>query len=177
MKRLLLTILLVMSITLVACKGSSNNKKDNKETSTNDTKSSNESKDSSDIYSSEEIKEIASDLLNSKAFIDELSEIPEHVAIKQYKLSDSSIPYIISYQSTGATAEEITFISTEDDITDYINDHINAQLTAFESYNPAEVSKIKDHIIAKLKNYTVIIVTSDNDKIEDVLKKYTQTEK
>ena len=130
--------------------------------------------DKNTSFSEAKAKSLITDLLDSKIFVDELSEIDSKISLKQYDLDESKIKNILTYKGGGATAEEITIIESEDE--DYINEKFDAyienQIKAYEEYMPAEVKKIKDYVKKSIGNYTIIVISDENSKVEEMIEKH-----
>ena len=58
-----------------------------------------------------DINKLAEDIKNQKMFDDTLEIIEKDIAITNYNFNNETIQDLVSYVSTGATAEEILFLS------------------------------------------------------------------
>ena len=84
----------------------------------------------------------------------------------------------VVYMGSGATAEEIAVFACKDadaaknQVTPVVKQHIEDQITSFESYVPGEVAKLKDAVVRTVGRYVAVCVSDDSAAAEKILDKY-----
>lgn len=96
-------------------------------------------------------EEAAQVMLESKAFSETLEVIDADIAAALYGLEESVITDCASYLSTGATAEECTFLIVAGEeaaqtVAQAFQLRVEDQMAALENYQPAEISKLEKAI-------------------------------
>ena len=96
-------------------------------------------------------EEAAQALLTTDAFSEQLELVDSDIAAALYGLDESAILDCAAYLSTGATAEECTFLITETEdaaleVLQRFQIRIEDQILAVENYQPAEVAKLEEVI-------------------------------
>ena len=95
---------------------------------------------------------MSQDLLGSGAFTDLMNTVTPETAATLYGIESDDVKSCTVYCGTGATAEEIAlFLATGTDAADRIkaaaDARIQHQITAYESYVPAEVPKLENALV------------------------------
>lgn len=121
------------------------------------------------------IEELATKIIESGAFKDELSQIPDEIVMEAYGFTTDEIQEIVSYQGSGATSEELVILqakSKEDmnNIKEKINIRLEERKEAFESYLPEEVFKIENRVLETKGNYIILAIAQDTNKVEETIK-------
>lgn len=119
---------------------------------------------------------LAGDLLETVTS-DKLTETASDMLSSIYFFEDGAIEEGTAYASSGATACEIAVVKSSDaektaDIEKLFQTRVNNQSDLYASYNEAEVTRLDDAIIKSAGAYTVLCVTDDVDKAENILKEY-----
>lgn len=83
----------------------------------------------------------------------------------------------VSYASSGATACEVAIIESKDagdtgEIEKLLQTRVDNQKELYASYNAAEADKLGEAIIKSAGSYTVLCISDDQDKAEEILKSY-----
>ena len=84
----------------------------------------------------------------------------------------------VVYLGSGATAEEITVLECTDadaaknQVEPAMKQHIENQITSFESYVPAEVAKLKEAVIRVGGKYVAVCVSDDSAAAEKIIDQY-----
>ena len=115
-------------------------------------------------------EESARVVLDSKAFSEELEVLDADIAAMLYGLEEVTIAECAAYLSTGATAEECTFLVVEAEeaartAAEAFRCRVEEQTAALENYQPAEVSKLEQAIhgyTAHEKGYLVYLVVAED---------------
>jgi len=96
-------------------------------------------------------EEGAQAVLSTKAFSEQLEVIEPAIAAALYGIEEETILDCAAYLSTGATAEECTFLVVADektalDVLQRFQIRVEDQIAALESYQPAELTKLKETV-------------------------------
>ena len=121
-----------------------------------------------------DIENLASEILKSGAFEDELIKVDSEMIIRDYNFNPNEIENLVSYQGSGATSEEIVILKAKDksnlnSIKDKINERIEERKDAFQSYLPQEVGKIDNNILKVEGNYVIFCVSNNSSIVNQVL--------
>jgi Flp pilus assembly protein TadD len=108
---------------------------------------------------------------------DSLSETASDMLPSIYFYEADTVDSAIAYASSGATACEVAVIQSKDaqntsEIEKLLQTRVDNQSSLYASYNEGEVEKLDDAIIKSTGVYTVLCVTDDADKANDILKEY-----
>jgi hypothetical protein len=92
-------------------------------------------------------------------------------------VSSDSFTSAVIYTGSGATAEELAIIQTEDSsdaeyIIAKLNTHISNQADAYAGYKPEEVDKINSAIVKSNGSYIILCVAENNTAAEEIINKY-----
>ena len=106
------------------------------------------------------IQELAEQIIQSRSFEDELNMVDKDITMSDYDFTQDEIKNLISYQSTGATSEELVILQVNDksklnDVKEKINTRLEERKEAFESYLPEEVFKIDNNILEVKNDYII----------------------
>lgn len=125
------------------------------------------------------IEDLASKILQSGAFEDELIKIDSEMIMKDYNFTADEVEEFVSYQGSGATSEEIVILKVKDksnlnSIKDKINARIEERKEAFQSYLPKEVGKIDNNVLRVEENYVIFCVSNDSSKVNQIINDYVK---
>ena len=89
-----------------------------------------------------------------------------------YFFDENSYDSGVTYRSDGC---EVAVIACKDasgtaDAEKKFKEHVESQIELYESYNPAEVEKLKNAVIKSAGKYSVLCVCDDTAKAESLLK-------
>ena len=92
-----------------------------------------------------------------------------------YFFDENSYDSGVTYRSDGSIACEVAVITCKDasgtsDAEKKFKEHVDSQIELYESYNPAEVEKLKNAVIKSAGKYSVLCVCDDTGKAESLLK-------
>ena len=125
------------------------------------------------------IEDLASKILQSGAFADELIKVDSEMIMSDYNFTADEVEEFVSYQGSGATSEEIVILKVKDksnlnSIKDKINARIEERKEAFQSYLPKEVGKIDNNILRVEGNYVIFCVSNDSSKVNQIINDYVK---
>ena len=125
------------------------------------------------------IEDLASKILQSGAFADELIKVDSEMIMSDYNFTADEVEEFVSYQGSGATSEEIVILKVKDNsnlnsIKDKINARIEERKEAFQSYLPKEVGKIDSSILRVEGNYIIFCVSNDSSKVNQIINDYVK---
>ena len=125
------------------------------------------------------IEDLASKILQSGAFEDELIKVDSEMIMKDYNFTADEVEEFVSYQGSVATSEEIVILKVKDksnlnSIKDKINARIEERKEAFQSYLPKEVGKIDNNILRVEGNYVIFCVSNDSSKVNQIINDYVK---
>ena len=125
------------------------------------------------------IEDLASKILQSGAFEDELIKVDSEMIMNDYNFTADEVEEFVSYQGSGATSEEIVILKVKDksnlnSIKDKINARIEERKEAFQSYLPKEVGKIDNNILRVEGNYVIFCVSNDSSKVNQIINDYVK---
>jgi hypothetical protein len=120
---------------------------------------------------------ICQEIIDAGVFADELSEVDNSYSDMIIGVSSDSFTSAVIYTGSGATAEELAIIQTEDSAdAEYIiaklNTHISNQADAYAGYKPEEVDKINSAIVKSNGSYIILCVAENNTAAEEIINKY-----
>ena len=115
-------------------------------------------------------------LLEAELFSESLEEVDSSVLYGLYGLDAGLMSSSVAYLSTGATAEEVVlFILNDAEDADTVQTacekRVADQITACESYNPAEVTKLKGAVISVRDDTVLLVVGQDPAAVRDAVDK------
>ncbi len=115
-------------------------------------------------------------LLEAELFSESLEEVDSSVLYGLYGLDAGLMSSSVAYLSTGATAEEVAlFILNDAEDADTVQTacekRVTDQITACESYNPAEVTKLEGAVISVRDNTVLLVVGQDPAAVRDAVDK------
>ena len=127
-----------------------------------------------------DINKLAEDIKNQNMFDDTLEKIEKYVAITNYSFENETIQDIVSYVSTGATAEEILVIEAKDKnsikaIEEKITERIKERKEAFASYLPNEVCKLENPVLIIKDKYIILCICNNSQNMSEYIEKYLKT--
>jgi len=120
---------------------------------------------------------LASELLSSGAFTEELGEIGSGVGASLYGLEETDAPGMSFWCSSGAVAEEIAVFPCADGaaaekVLEECAARLELQSRLFADYKPEEVPKLEKALVLRRENTVVLCVAADADKASAVLDRY-----
>ena len=103
--------------------------------------------------------------------------VDKDITMSDYDFTQDEIKNLISYQSTGATSEELVILQVNDksklnDVKEKINTRLEERKEAFESYLPEEVFKIDNNILEVKNDYIIMCISNDSNKVNEVINNY-----
>ena len=118
-------------------------------------------------------------LAENIAFVDEMTLVDNDIALDFYGVDDADIKGAAVYMSTGATAEEIAVINVTNDesagmIAEIYEKRIENQISVFEDYVPAELTKLEQALIIQVDNAMVYVACDDPAAAEDAMIAYIE---
>ncbi len=124
-----------------------------------------------------DMEALAAELLDSGAFTDILSRVPDAAALVTYGLDAEDVNGCVMYSGTGATAEEIFIVHVSDSSAvsraeDAARQRIASQQAAFKDYGPAEIPKLKDAVLETAGDYVIVAVSGDAAAAQAVVDSY-----
>ena len=127
-----------------------------------------------------DINKLAEDIKNQKVFDDTLEIIEKDIAITNYNFNNEIIQDLVSYVSTGATAEEILVIEAKDKnsikaIEEKITERIKERKEAFASYLPNEVYKLENPVLIIKDKYIILCIWNNSQNMSEYIEKYLKT--
>lgn len=152
MKKLLVTVLMVMTMAVMtACGGSE-----------------------AVAFS---ISNATASLLGTEAFSDTLTKCDGDKAIALYGVDSSVLAEYEVYIGTGSTAEEIAIFRVKDakdvaTVKAACEARVEAQKKACENYLPDEMPKLESPVLVTAGNYVVLVVSGDNTAVNSALDAY-----
>ena len=120
------------------------------------------------------MEDLAQELMEQLPFTDELAEIKENVIYHLYALDSEKIEEIKVYLSSGATAEEIAIIKSDDvsAVEEAVKKRVESKKKDFEGYLPEELEKLEDPVIITRGNYVILCITSDSELARKIITNY-----
>ena len=125
-----------------------------------------------------DVNALASELKDGVTWQDTLEEIDPNVLSMMSDYDIEGVEKSVVYLGSGATAEEITVLECTDvdaaknQVEPAMKQHIENQITSFESYVPAEVAKLKDAVIRVGGKYVAVCVSDDSAAAEKIIDQY-----
>lgn len=121
-----------------------------------------------------DIDQLIKELETKLPLSDELSPIKENVIYHLYALDSKDVEEIQVWISSGATAEEIAVIKTNDitSVKEAVEKRVELKRKDFEGYLPKELEKLKDPVIITKGNYVILCITSDPDLARNIINHY-----
>lgn len=124
-----------------------------------------------------DVNTIADGIVKSVKFTDQMSPIDQKTAVKNYGLTASDVTKAKVYESTGATAEEVAAFEAKDEtaanrVKKAADTRVADQKTAFQDYQPKEMTKLKTPLIVQSGKYVVLVVADDTSGAKKVTDQY-----
>lgn len=118
---------------------------------------------------------VAQYLINEIEFQDEMNIIDDDMILDILDVDSEDVNDICAYESTGATAEEIIVIKSDDEksaknIKSALKERVQSQISGFENYDPDELDKLEKAIISQVDDLIILIVCEDDSRANDLLK-------
>ena len=109
----------------------------------------------------------------------ELSSVEEEVFGYLYDVAPESYTEQILLLSTGATSDEICLVRAADQnsqkiVKEKMIARIDAQKESFAAYLPQEAAKLENAVITEEGNYLLLVVCSDPEKADNIIKEALQ---
>lgn len=117
---------------------------------------------------------LADDLYSGVTWKDQLGEIDLNKALTLYGISADTVVNGKVYMGTNATAEEIAVLeaASAEQVSELeagVEARVEAQLTSFQSYNAAEVTKLENPLIQTKGNYVILCICDDKSEAEAIV--------
>lgn len=108
---------------------------------------------------------------------DQLSETPSEMITTNLALEENSFESAVAYRSSATTSCEVAVLQAKDDNTaksleESLQSYVKSRIELYSTYNTDEADRLKDAIIKTAGTYTVLCVTDDFDKANEILKGY-----
>ena len=124
-----------------------------------------------------DINALAGDLKDKITYQDTLESIEPDMIKMLYDVGDL-VESSVVYMGSGATAEEIAVFeckatdTAKNEVEPIVKQHIQDQITSFESYVPAEVAKLKEAVVRTGGKYVAVCVSDDSAAAEKIMDEY-----
>ena len=123
-----------------------------------------------------DIEALASELKNDITYQDQLEQIEPDMVKMLYDVEEY-VDNVIVYMGSGATAEEIAVFECKDaesgkKVEEIVKQHVQDQITSFESYVPAEVAKLKEAVVRSGGKYVALCVSVDSAAADKIMDEY-----
>lgn len=123
------------------------------------------------------IDELAGEISKSNAFEEQLEKVDSEMIMQDYNFSNDEIERLVSYQSSGASSEEIVILQVKEkskinSVKEKISERLSERKEAFESYLPKEVGKIENSIFRIEGNYVILCIAKDYSTVNKVINEY-----
>jgi predicted small lipoprotein YifL len=121
--------------------------------------------------------DLAKKLLDAGIFSEALEAADGDIAAYLYGLTDAQGVELRSWMSSGATAEELTIFTCQDDavlqeVRKSVDARLEMQKSTFSNYVPAEVPKLENAVIRVRDRVLIVCVSADGDKAAKLLSPY-----
>lgn len=126
---------------------------------------------------SADMNAVADEILKGTKFSDQMSAVDQKMALKIYGLEAADVEKAKVYESTGATAEEVAAFEAKDEsaaavIDKAASERVKDQTSAFEGYQPKEMTKLKSPLLVQKGKYVVLVVADDTSAAKTIVNKY-----
>ncbi len=124
-----------------------------------------------------DVAALAAELAAADIFDDIVSEMPAELALRFYSYDGADVVTCALYQSTLAAAEEV-FVAecTDHDAAERVMEacdgRVEEQITAYESYVPAEVPKLEGSLRMAIGKYVFFVVSNNTDEAQRIVESY-----
>ena len=130
---------------------------------------------SEETFNEVDLEKLATDILETKSFDDELVKVESSVVEAKYFISDEDSQNMVVYMSSnGATPEEIALFSVNSDQKDTIekaiDDRIQDLKISFESYAPDEMYKLEEAVVTVQDGYVYMVISNNSNDVTSVIK-------
>lgn len=124
-----------------------------------------------------DVNAVADEIVKTVKFKDELSPVAQKTAVNLYGLDAADVAKARVYESTGATAEEVAAFEAKDDaatakVEQAVQQRVEDQKSAFQDYQPKEMTKLKAPLMVRSGKYVVLVVADDTSAAKSVTDKY-----
>lgn len=124
-----------------------------------------------------DVNAVADEIVKTVKFKDELSPVAQKTAVNLYGLDAADVAKARVYESTGATAEEVAAFEAKDDaatakVEQAVQQRVEDQKSAFQDYQPKEMTKLKAPLMVRSGKYVVLVVADDTSAAKPVTDKY-----
>jgi predicted small lipoprotein YifL len=119
-------------------------------------------------------EDLAKKLMDAGVFSEDLEAADGDIAAYLYGLADTAGVELHSWLSSGATAEEFTLFTCQDDavlqeVRKSVDARLEMQKSTFSNYVPAEVPKLEKAVVRVRDKVLVVCVAADGDKAAKLL--------
>ncbi len=123
-----------------------------------------------------DIEALATELKDNITYQDQLEQIEPDMVKMLYDVEEYADNSIV-YMGSGATAEEIAVFECKDadagkKVEEIVKQHVQDQITSFESYVPAEVAKLKEAVVRSGGKYVALCVSDDSAAANKIMDQY-----
>lgn len=156
-KILLIAMMLVLTLSFVACKGEEKTEGDSEE---------------KNIEGS--AADIAKKVVDDGEFVDEVVEIDMEMINQKLDIDGAKTKEAACYYGTGDSANIVyVAIFNEEadakDAKDKFATYLDELKTANENYDPEELDKIEDATVVINKKYAIMVISDDNEKAQKAI--------
>lgn len=109
---------------------------------------------------------VADTYLESQAYTDQLEALDSEIALTLHGLAAEDVSELLSYCSTGATAEELTVVTAVDEeaagrVQEALQTYVDDLKVTLADYQPAEVDKLDHAVLRTAGNVVILMVAAD----------------
>ncbi|MDO4482667.1 MAG: DUF4358 domain-containing protein [Bacillota bacterium] len=121
--------------------------------------------------------DLAKYIAENVEFKDFMDTVDSEILYKVYGLDGSGLSDACAYFSTGATAEEITVLTSDDregadKAEEACRRRIEIQKEGFENYVPEELVKLNSPVIKREGNTVIMVICDNSASAEEAIKAY-----
>ncbi|MCH5212948.1 MAG: DUF4358 domain-containing protein [Oscillospiraceae bacterium] len=122
-------------------------------------------------------EKFAKEIIDTVGFKDTLSKTPDNVTARLTGIGEGEALCGTLYIGGGSTAEEFAIFEAgtaekAKAIAEKLKKHVENRKASFETYKPAEMSKLNNPVIEVRGNVVMLCVSDNNSKAKEVMKKY-----
>ncbi len=126
-----------------------------------------------------DVEKLADEIVKTEKFVDQMSAVEQKTAVKIYGLEADDVAKAKVYESTGATAEEVAAFEAKDEdaagrIRSAAAERVEDQKSAFEDYQPKEMTKLKTPLLMRQGKYVLLVVADDTSAAKQIADRYFQ---
>ncbi len=124
-----------------------------------------------------DIAALGAELAQADIYDDIVSEMPAELVPHFYSYNDGDVTECVLYQSTMAAAEEVFVAKCADEaaaarVKAACEQRVSDQVAAYESYVPAEVTKLQSAILQVSGSCVIFVVSRDAAAAQSIIDSY-----